>query len=120
MRKTIKIGTKEYEMQSSAYTQFKYKDETGKSLIKDLTSIANDYKDYSNEEILEEYDKVDEIVNKALRIAYIMCLEAKSFNGNFEDFLKGIDDYLSDPNWISEVIELAISPLSGNIQTTKQ
>lgn len=120
MRKIIKIGKKEYEMQSSAYTQFKYKDETGKSLVKDLISLANDYKDLNNEEILENYDKIEEIANKSLRIAYIMSLEGKSFTGNFEDFLKGIDDYVSDPNWISEVIELAISPLSGVIQTTKQ
>ena len=118
MRKTIKIGNKEYEMSASAYTQFKYRDETGRSLVKDLMQLANNYKDFDDKDMLENYDDIDELVSKCLKLAYIMSLEAKSFNGSYEDFLKGIDDYLTDANWISEVIGLAITPLSGNIQTT--
>ena len=43
MRKNIKIGNKEYEMSSSAYTQFKYKNDTGRSLLKDLTEFGKKY-----------------------------------------------------------------------------
>lgn len=32
---------------------------------------------------------------------------------NKEEFMKSITDLFSDNAWISEVIELAISPLSG-------
>lgn len=121
MRKTIKIGNKEFQMQSSAYTQFKYKDITGKSLIKDLSDLGQRFSKLKKDtDALEQFDELDLFITNALRIAYIMSLEGKSFNGSFEDYLMGIDNYLEDYNWISEVVELAISPLSGNIQTPKE
>lgn len=120
MEKVIKIGTKEFKMKSSAYTQFKYKNETGKSLIKDLSTLGKQYEsiDISKEDAIEQFDSLDEFITTALRIAYIMSMEAKSYTGTFEDYLKEIDNYLEDVNWIGEVVELAISPLSRNIQTT--
>ena len=121
MKKTIKIGNKEFQMQSSAYTQFKYRDITGRTLIKDLSKIGEDFNKLKNQEdVLEQYDDLDTFITSALRIAYIMSEEGKSFSGSFEDYLKEIDNYLTDYNWISEVVELAISPLSGNIQAPKE
>ena len=35
MRKIIKIGGKEYTIKSSAYTQFKYKNDTGRKFLKE-------------------------------------------------------------------------------------
>ena len=120
MRKKITIGNKEYEMQSSAYTQFKYKDETGRSLIKDLSNIANRYeKIKDSKDAVDQYEELDDFLTITLRIAFIMSLEAKSFSGTYEDYLKEIDDYLSNTDWISEVVNLAISPLSRNVQTTQ-
>lgn len=115
MEKTIKIGTKEFQMKASAYTQFKYKDITGKSLLKDLTDISKKYESVDGK--LIHLDDLDDFLTTALRIAYIMSLEGKSFTGNFDSFLMQIDNYLDDANWISEVVELAISPLSRNLQT---
>lgn len=118
MRKTIKIGEKEFAMQSSAYTQFKYKNDTGRSLIKDLTEIGKKYekKEITEESALENFDEFDDFIMLSLHIAYIMCLEAKSINGSFEDFLMQIDHYMDNTDWIGEVVELAISPLSRNLQ----
>jgi len=118
MRKTITIGTKEFQMQSSAYTQFKYKDETGRSLIKDLSEIGKKYEkvQLNEEDVLDNYDDFEGFITLALRIAYIMSLEAKSTSGSFEDFLMQIDSYLENTDWISEVVELAISPLSRALQ----
>lgn len=118
MEKTIKIGNKEYLMKSSAYTQFKYKNDTGRTLIKDLTSIGKELgKSQKEEEALENFDELDDFIILSLRIAYIMCMEAKSISGSFEEFLMGIDTYLDNLEWIDEVVELAISPLSrGNVQ----
>lgn len=118
MKKTITIGSKEYAMQSSAYTQFKYKNDTGRSLVKDLSEIGKRYEKINTEDALENFEDFDGFVELALRIAYIMCLEAKSTTGSFEEFLMGIDGYLESADWISEVVELAISPLSRNLQTT--
>lgn len=117
MRKKITVGNKEYEMQSSAYTQFKYKNDTGRTLIKDLTSLGKQYENITEENAIEQYDGLDDFITTALRIAYIMSSEAKSFNGSFESYLMEIDNYLENINWISEVVELALSPLSRNIQT---
>lgn len=118
--KEITIGTKKFNMKSSAYTQFKYKDITGRSLIKDLTMLGKKYADIGEikeEEALEKYDDLEEFIMTALRMAYIMSMEGKSFNGTFENFLMEIDNYLDNLDWISEVMDLALSPLSRNIQT---
>lgn len=120
--KKITIGTKEYNMQSSAYTQFKYKDITGRSLIKDLTMLGKKYEnigEVKEEEALEKLDDLDEFIMTALRIAYIMSMEGKSFNGTFENYLMEIDSYLDNLDWIGEVVELALSPLSRNIQANQ-
>lgn len=120
MRKTITIGTKQFDMQSSAYTQFKYKNDTGRSLIKDLSIIGKKYesKELNEESIIDNYEEFDEFITLALRMAYIMSLEAKSVNCSFEDYLMQIEGYLDNTDWISEVVELAISPLSRGIQNT--
>lgn len=122
MRKKITIGTKEFEMQSSAYTQFKYKNDTNRSLVKDLTALGEKYKEIegiSEAEALDKYDDLEEFIMTALRLAYIMSMEGKSFNGSFEMYLMEIDNYLEKLDWIGEVVELALSPLSRNIQTTQ-
>lgn len=120
MRKKITIGTKEYEMQSSAYTQFKYRDVTGRSLVKDLMSLSKKYEKVSKEdEIIEQYEGIDDFMNTLLEIAYIMSIEAKSFTGSKDEFLMTIDNYLDNTDWIGEVVELALSPLSRNLQATE-
>lgn len=109
-------------MQSSAYTQFKYKDITGRSLIKDLTMLGKKYEnigEVKEEEALEKLDDLDDFIMTALRIAYIMSMEGKSFNGTFDNYLMEIDSYLDNLDWIGEVVELALSPLSRNIQTNQ-
>ncbi len=40
MKKIITIDGKEYEMKSSAYTQFAYKNLTGRSLLSDISDIS--------------------------------------------------------------------------------
>ena len=122
MEKTIKIGSKEYKMSSSAYTQFKYKNDTGRSLMQDLASFETKYKDLLN---IKEEDvnsdmlgQIDEIMQLVLRVAFIMANENdKSQASTYEDFLKQIDDYYSDLTWLTEVVELATSPFQRRIQT---
>ena len=118
MEKKITIGEKEYLMKSSAYTQFKYKDETGRSLLKDLMTLGKTFDGVKDQDALESFDELNDFLTTTLRIAYIMCLEAKSFSGAFEDFLMETDNYLENVDWIMEVMDLAISPLSRGIHTT--
>ncbi len=112
MKKIITISGKEYTMKSSAYTQFKYKDETGRRMLKDLQDISK-LQDAKDDELLGGIDDLTEIV---LKMAYVMILEADSKQVNsYEEFLKSIDSLYENTDWIQEVIELATSPISRGI-----
>lgn len=112
MRKTITISGKEYQMKSSAYTQFKYRDDTGRRMLKDLQDLTK-LQDASQEEMLGGIDDLTEIV---LKMAYVMIEEADSSQvKGYDDFLKSIDNLYENTDWINEVIELATSPISRGI-----
>lgn len=111
MVKTIKIDGVNYDMKSSAYTQFAYKDLTGRSFLGDIQKLTELKGD--------DFLKVDGLIETILDIAYVMVQEADSSKyKNEQDFIKSINVLFDDPSWIEEVIELAITPLStGNIKT---
>lgn len=113
MRKIIKIGGKEYTIKSSAYTQFKYKNDTGRKFLNDLQNIAQ-IADKSQE---IQIDKFDDLADILLRITFVMIEEAdKAQVTSFDDFLKSIDGLFDDVEWINEVVKVATSPLSRGIQ----
>lgn len=115
MKRIIKIGNKEYEMKSSAYTQFKYKNDTGRKLLEDLQNLTQ----LQNKEESEMIASIDDLTDIVLRISYVMIEEADpSQVTTFEDFLKGIDGLFDNTDWINEVISLAVAPISRGIQTT--
>lgn len=115
MKRIIKIGNKEYEMKSSAYTQFKYKNDTGRKLLEDLQNLTQ----LQDKEETEMIASIDDLTDIVLRISYVMIEEADpSQVTTFEDFLKGIDGLFDDTEWINEVISLAVAPISRGIQTT--
>lgn len=112
MERIIRISNKDYKMKASALTQFSYKNETGRSFLKDLTKLTN--------LDTEDVEQLDEITDLVLKIAYIMTKEAdKSQVTNFDDFLSNIESLYDNVDWINEVLELACSPLSGQLQTNK-
>ena len=116
MKKIINISGKDYTMQSSAYTQFAYKDLTGRSLLNDLQELIKLRSTKSDIE-LAMLDNVTELI---LKISYVMIQEADSSQVNdYVSFLKSIDDLYTDPNWIEEVILLACTPISGRLQGNK-
>lgn len=117
MRKIIRIGSKDFEMQSSAYTQFKYKNDTQRSLVKDLTMLGEKFKGIDKDsDVLDKWEDLEDFLMMTLRIAYIMTSEADSHQvGSFDDFLKQVDGYMSNISWFGEVVELALSPLSGQV-----
>lgn len=114
MKKIIRISNKDYTIKSSAYTQFKYKNDTGRNLLSDLQSLRLKIEGKKEEEVVGALDDMLDIV---LKITYILIDEANQENvGSFDDFLKGIDDLFSDINWIADSIECAIAPLSRGTQ----
>ena len=112
MRKIITISGKEYTMQSSAWTQFKYKNDTGRRMLQDLRDISK-LQEADEDTMLNGVDDLTEIL---LKIAYVMIEEADQNQvKSYDDFLKSINSLYEDTNWINEVVELATSPLSRGI-----
>lgn len=115
MKRIVTISGKEYNMKSSAFTQFKYKNDTGRSLMADITKLS-EIKDIDT-----NLESIDQLTETLLRIAYVMIEEAdKNQVSSYEEFLKGIDGLFDEVDWINEVVELAASPLSRNLQNNNQ
>lgn len=120
MEKVITISNKNFSMKASALTQFSYKNFTGRTFLndlQDLTKLQN--KDISN---IDDFDNVTEMI---LKIVYILVKEYdKEHNSNqivdYEDLLSKIDNLYDDEKWIYEVLELACSPISRQLQVNKQ
>lgn len=118
MIKVIKLGGKEYQMKASAYTQFAYKNETGRSFLDDLSKLT-ELKDLGSDDITKSLKALEPVFNIILDMSYIMINEAQpnTFN-NREDFYKSIDSIFDEDNMdsITEIITLALSPIyRGNI-----
>lgn len=112
MKKIINIDGKEYEMKSSAYTQFAYKNLTGRSLLKDIQNIIG-----IADKIGDDMSLIDDITEPLLDISYVMIQEANQDQVKTkEDFYKSIDSIYDNNEWIQEVITLAINPLSRQLQ----
>lgn len=112
MKKIITIDGKEFEMKSSAYTQFAYKNLTGRSLLKDIQQIAD-----IADDITKDMSLIDKITEPLLDISYVMMQEA--CDGKCmtkEEFYKSIDSMYDDNTWINDVISLAINPISRQLQ----
>ena len=54
-----------------------------------------------------------------LPIAFVMTKEANSSQAvDYQDFLKGIDNLYDDLEWINDIIILACSPISRQLQNS--
>ena len=112
MKKIINIDGKDYTMKSSAFTQFAYKNMTGRSLLKDIQKITELAGKVEN-----DYSVVDVLTEPLLDVAYIMIDEADNTQVKTrEDFIKGIDNLFGSFDWVNEVVLLALNPLSGQLQ----
>lgn len=114
MVKTIRIGQKDFVMCSSAYTMYKYKNETGNNLLTEINQLNDKLtQDNSNTETILE------IVDKVLRIAHIMNCEYLRTEIPYEEWLKDIDGMLDNTDWLMATLELALSPFRRGIFVQK-
>lgn len=112
MKKIINIGGKDYTLKASAFTQFKYRNDTGRKMLQDLQELTK-LQSADEDTMISGIEDLTEIV---LKMAYVMIEEADSTQvKSYDEFLKGIENLYDDINWINEVIELATSPLSRGI-----
>lgn len=115
MERLIKISGKVYKMKASALTQFLYKNDTGRSFLSDIKKLNKlNSKELTEEDTIDSFDDVNELI---LKVAYTMIKQGDNTQvTNYEEFLDSIDDLYSEPDWIAEVIELACSPISRQLQ----
>lgn len=112
MKKIIRIDGKDYDMKSSAYTQFAYKNLTGRSLLKDIQKFTD-----ISDKIEEDMSLIDDITEPLLDISYVMIQEADANQvKSKEEFYKSIENMYDDYTWINEVISLAVNPISRQLQ----
>ncbi len=118
MERIIRISNKDYKMKASALTQFSYRNETGRSFLTDLQKLT-ELKDLGND-LTSNMNALDNVSELLLKIAFIMTKEAdKNQVTNYEEFLGSIESLYDDTKWLQEVLELACSPLSRQLQTNQ-
>lgn len=122
MEKVINISGKEFQMKASALTQFSYKNFTGRSFLEDLKSLVKLKEDDESSIPIVELDNVTELL---LKIAYILIKESdKEHNTSqiidYDSFLGSLETLYDDEKWIYEVLELACTPISRQLQINKK
>lgn len=116
MKKIISVDGKEYTMKSSAYTQFAYKDMTGRSLLKDIQNISS-----IADKIETDMSVIDEITEPLLNISYVMIQEADPNQvKSKEEFYKSIESMYDNYDWINEVLSLVINTYSRQLQNKNE
>lgn len=112
MKKIVSIDGHDYTMKSSAYTQFAYKNLTGRSLMADLQIIME-----NQPKIATDLSLMDSVTEPLLDVSYIMIQEADASQvGDKESFIKSIESLYDDLKWVEDVIDLATNPISRQLQ----
>lgn len=124
MEKIVTISGKDFKIKSSAFTPFAYKNETGRELLKDINHINKLNSEISKikdeaERNTRWLDEVTGILEIVLKMAYIMIKEADKTIKPYDEWLQSLDDIMSDFSWLTTVLEVGISPISGQLQANK-
>ena len=123
--KKIIICNKEYPIESNALTFVKYKSIFKTGILKDMqfiknylikqSVIAEQLKDkpVDNAEKINQVsnymiDDTDEFITKITQIAWILIYTANNKVESYEDWLKSIENFKIDDDWIVEVTEYAV------------
>lgn len=120
MLKTVRIGNKDYNMKSSAFTPFKYENDYGTDFLKDINQINK--MNVKISELPEEernnawMDELSGIMKLILRIAYTMIIEYDGKFMSYEEWLKELDNIFADFDWVQEVMECAMSTFQRRVE----
>lgn len=118
MVRTIKIGDKSYDLKSSAYTMFAYKDITGADLLKDIKILDEKKKEIDKiKDKMQWLEEIMPLMEKTLKLAHIMIKEQDPKFKEFDEWIKEIDGLLDNTSWILDVLEVGISPFFRGIQS---
>lgn len=125
--KTITICDKKVEIDCNALTYVKYKSIFKTGILKDMQFIQNYLikqvvasNQLKNEKELSEAEKIsqvsefmiddtDEFITKITQLAWILIYTADNSVVDYENWLKSIENFKIDDDWIAEVAEFAVS-----------
>ena len=119
MKKTIKIGNKEVEIKSSAFTMFSYQNKYGRDLLEDMMLIKDKIfgiKEQNNSD--EQVRNIMPIIKIVFNLCYTMAEEADPSIKEQSEWLKEFDNIFEDNAWINDVIEVGMSPFRRTVQKT--
>ena len=124
MEKIVTISGKDFKLKSSAFTPFAYKNDTGRDLLQDINKINKLYKEVN--EITDEVEKnqkwldeLTDILETVLKIVYVMVKEGDKSTPSYEDWLRSLDDVMSDSGWIYTALQIGLAPFSGQLQNNQ-
>lgn len=109
MIKTVKMGEHSYDMRSSAFTVFAYKNRTGRDLLEDLHALET-IADSSEDDV----SRINSVLQIGLDMAYVMICENDPKYKSFDEWTRELDGLFDDSTWIAEVSKLALSPFRRN------
>lgn len=120
MVKTIKIDGKEFNIKSSAYTVFAYKNMWGRDFFKDIKSVSvkkaeiDKHKSSKEEKNLTWLEEMPNILNMLYNVFYTMAQEYDNKIPEYNEWLKSIPSLYSDDGktWMEDVLVVATAPFS--------
>ena len=133
------IGSKEYELFTSAFAMFLYKKEFKTGIMADIgrlqefTTVQEQITKENEGKPQEEIDaavglalmpQMDSFMEVAFRMAYIFIKCANPNVASFDDWTKEVENFSFQDKWVMEVTELAVDSFcgqgaSGTTQTTE-
>lgn len=120
MVRTVRIGSKDYNMRSSAFTPFKYKNDYGSDMLKDINKLNKTNMEIAKLPAEEQeqawLDEIGNIMEMALHMAYCMITEQDKGFMPYDKWLQEIESLFDNTSWIMEVMECAMSTFHGRVQ----
>ena len=117
MVNTIKIGTKDIQLKSTATTAFRYKQIFGSDLKKDMVKLSEEIKKKK-----DDNSKGLDMVYMVMQLAYVMRCQAKDEikTASIEKYYDWLDDYEEDDFLNTDTINGILCAWNKSLETTSE
>ena len=117
MVNTIKIGTKDIQLKSTATTAFRYKQIFGSDLKKDMVKLSEEVKKKK-----DDNSKGLDMVYMVMQLAYVMRCQAKDEikTASIEKYYDWLDDYEEDDFLNTDTINGILCAWNKSLETTSE
>lgn len=117
MVNTIKIGTKDIQLKSTATTAFRYKQIFGSDLKKDMVKLSNELKEKKDNE-----EKGLDMVYMVMQLAFVMNCQAENNikDATEEKYYDWLDTYEEDDFTNTDTINSILCSWNKSLETTSE